>query len=39
MEPSQPVNEKESRRQQVQVGNNLPTENNHTQLDPILLLL
>lgn len=33
MEASQPVDENESRRQQVQVGNSLPAEIMHRQLD------
>lgn len=39
MEASQPVDENLSRRQQVQVGNSLPTANTQKQLDSLSLLV
>lgn len=36
MEASQPLDENESRRQQVQVGNTLPTESTQKQLDSLI---
>lgn len=39
MEASQPVDENESRRQQIQVGDTLPTENTQRKLDCVAVQL